>query len=167
MPTQFSWIVDQRILYVRSFAEDMSLEEFRAGNEEAARYIAGGQAPVHMLLHTNALRLPISLGALQSALEAARSPQLGWTLQFGSPYGPVSELVSNALGHAFRLKYRNVKSLDEAFAILARQDHTLPPRAEWQLPQCVVAFGGDWRACDTCRLTASAPQPESTPAVPG
>jgi hypothetical protein len=124
MSFEVSWYLPKRIVHVHIFGE-LGLNQVTEMAELASKLMQEGDAPIHILLDdAKGGRPPISLKELQSRLELARHPSIGWVVGIGE-VDPVAKFLIPLLMKIVRLDYVRVMTLEDGLNFLSKQDRSL------------------------------------------
>jgi hypothetical protein len=124
MPYNISWLVEGRVILAELTGE-VSVEEFRSYDRTMCKHLDDAAAPqAHYLVNTSQLE---SVPDLNDTKEFAflKHPHLGWTAAVGT-FDPLVRLVGNLMSKVYKMRTRELKSLEEAFDFLQQADTTLP-----------------------------------------
>ncbi|MCI0710426.1 MAG: hypothetical protein L0154_09720 [Chloroflexi bacterium] len=123
MAYQVSWLVPQRVIFVRVTAT-LTRDDIVAMNQDYFHLLDEGVAPVHMLVDANQLdKLDIKVKDIPSLL-MQDDARFGWNF-IVTPNRFIG-FLSNLAAHLTGSKYKTMDKLDEALQVLVRLDSSLP-----------------------------------------
>lgn len=129
MPYTVNWYLDKRIILANLW-DDVTVDEYNEMAQMVEDMLTIGNDPyVHCIINmANIGNSPTRLVELQSALKPMLShPQLGWSLPIMSD--ETQRYLVVMLSKIYQVRWREMKSIEEALQFLAQMDQTLPPLA--------------------------------------
>jgi len=112
MPHTISWIVEKKVLHIK-YTGEIGKVELDQLNQDLAELLEQGEKPVHIISdQTTMERLNADLKSFRQVMTTMNDPRWGWIMLVGAD--PISKFFGQLVTHAFRLKLRMVKTLDEA-----------------------------------------------------
>jgi hypothetical protein len=121
-----SWLREDRIAYVELIGiyDERLVEE--VNTYMCKELLEKGQAPVHIILDASQLTgYPRNIRVLKKASETTAShPDLGWLLLVGFD-NPVVKFFSTVLVQMFKLRFKQVGTVEEAVTTIERVDLSL------------------------------------------
>ena len=122
MPYHVSWYLQERIICLE-LEGILSLEDIIEGNTILRHYIKTSNATVHILVDVQQLKIfPTNIQKIYDDYQK-RHNNTGCTVLIGGT--PVMQFTANVLVKLFGVKIKFAATLDEAIAILCRQDTSL------------------------------------------
>ena len=124
MPIEYSWLVEGRVVAMKSSgvltAEDLISEE-----SVMANYLAHATAPLlHIVADQTGLQKFPDL-KLMSSSRWPRDPRVGWFVMYGLN-NKILSFVASIGAQLFRMRIRMVSTRADALAFLQKVDSTLP-----------------------------------------
>lgn len=132
MSVDVSWFIKGRVILLR-FEGDVTLKDVQRINREVMIYFhRADSAFVHMILDTTRVgsRYPRNIRKIAELSTAHRHPAMGWLISFGGN-PTVLSLIEHLVAQLLGLRYRRVRTMEEALFFLKQVDRTLveiPPR---------------------------------------
>jgi hypothetical protein len=125
MPIVHHWIIPQRVIYVRWYGE-ITVADAHEANQNTARFIEEGIAPVHMLRDDSGItKIPhVTPRQTLDALKAARDPRFGWAVNIGYSSALVRVLI-DLYSKFTRIRIHRAETLEEALTFLKQADASL------------------------------------------
>ena len=124
MPVEITWLVADRVLYVKSIDVVTVKELFEADDQILAALDRTPSPKLHILLDD--VEQTAQPGLLEyNKLKSIRHPKIGWVFEFGTNNKMIL-FVSAAIVQMFRIPYRVVQTREEAIGMLYKADPTLP-----------------------------------------
>ena len=126
MPIDISWYVSSRIIHLHVY-DVADIEQIEQLASVAGNYLQDGIAPIHVLLDdSTAQPPPLSLKQLKMALplKLSDTEKLGWVVGIGE-VNIIAKMVLPMLMNMLGIKYVRVATIDEALALLQKQDKSL------------------------------------------
>ena len=126
MPIDISWLVSDRVVYMRSY-KDVTLDETRQANAQIITMLDNGTPLVHVIINQTELgNFPISVNEYRNVLTAMTHESLGWIVVYG-PARPMADFIAVMVARLGRLKYRKLALRAEAIQFLVQKDASLKP----------------------------------------
>ena len=124
MPVEITWLVEDRVLYVKS-VDAVTVDELFAADEQILGELNRVDTPkLHVLLDDVEQTSQPGLREYNK-LQSIRHPKIGWVIEFGTNNKMIL-FVSSAIVQMFRIPYRVVQTREEAIAMLYKADPSLP-----------------------------------------
>lgn len=124
MAYQIDWLVQDRVIYAKVWAEQ-TLEEIQESNEAVLQYLNAGTPLIHIILDDSGLeKTPVNLAQLKGATQFLRHESLGWGITIGKTSG-TTKFLTGMLASLFGIRYRRCETLEEALEFLQQRDTTV------------------------------------------
>lgn len=125
MPCEASWLVENRVIYIRSYGV-VSVAEIQSTSIQTKQMMDSGTKFVHMIADsTDVERLTFNLTDLVRSIRGLpTSPNLGWSINV-SP-NMMYRFMASIISQIASSRQRVFTTLDEALAFLQSMDETLP-----------------------------------------
>jgi hypothetical protein len=125
MPYQISWLLQDRVIYAR-LEGVQTIEEIRQANSELKTFLVVGKPPIHLLLDSRKLEgVPLNLAELRQSTKNVRNPGVGWVIHLNNVQSPLLDFLADILAKFLEVRYRRVRTVEEAVAFLKQQDPSL------------------------------------------
>jgi len=131
MPIEHSWSVPKRVVRIHIDGET-GLELFRQLIDGVKPFLEEGVEPVHVILDdATAGPPPVSIKQLKAVMDIGKETmnKLGWVVGVGD-VNPIAKVVIPLLTRIVKIKYVRVDTMEDALAILKRQDLSLTGELE-------------------------------------
>lgn len=118
------WYIPKRVLLIQYLGGVITKEDLEELAGHLERFYQEGEAPIHMISdNTHQGDLKVGLPELRQVFAVMNQPNWGWIMfvNIEQMVGFFATLVS----HAFKLKIRNVETIEKAITTLQRLDSTL------------------------------------------
>ena len=126
MPYEISWLVDKRIVYIRTYGL-VTGEELVAQNDELQNYIPLSENLLHVITDgTDTTGTDMGLRDLQKT-QFNDVENLGWAI-YVSP-SKMNRFFASVITQLSQKRGRQFGTLEEALSFLQEVDDTLPPIA--------------------------------------
>lgn len=123
MPHQSYWVLEKRLLLL-VYEGDIDKEDMRKVNCELDAYLQEGQSPIHIISdHRTMGNISLDLNLVRETFTSMKKAGWGWIILVQVP--PLVRFFANVFGIQFGLRIKTAKSIEEAKAILAREDKSL------------------------------------------
>ncbi|MEO1289591.1 MAG: hypothetical protein AAFV93_17640 [Chloroflexota bacterium] len=127
MPHSHTWLSENQVVYV-VFSGIMSSDDIGEAFHESARYvIESSEAPVHFLHNWQSLEsFPTSLSQVVKVSQNTKAPlkKVGWIVAYGK-HSRSFEFMGNIFFQLFNVRFKLVKTLDDALTFLCLHDQRL------------------------------------------
>ena len=126
MPVEVSWLVENRVVYTRSFGV-LSISQVHEAAAQSTGMMNTGIKPVHLITNaTDIERFTFNLPDIAKSFRGfPASPNMGWTLTV-SPHA-MHRFFASIVVQMGSSRQRVFNTLEEAMAFLQSIDETLPP----------------------------------------
>jgi hypothetical protein len=124
MPYRISWLVEGRVI-LAELSGDLTAEELIPYDRAICQHLDAAKAfQVHYLVDTSRVQGLPGMNDMKD-FSFLRHPRMGWTAAVGIQ-SPLVRSVGNFLSKLYKIKARELKSVDEALEFLQSVDPTLP-----------------------------------------
>jgi len=133
MPIELSWYIENRVIHAHVYGE-AGLEQLRQMIVDVQPYLEEGIEPIHIILDdATANPPPVSIKQLKAVLDIGKQEvsKLGWVVGVGD-VNVIAKVVIPMLAKIVKIKHVRVDTMEDALAILKRQDLSLTIEAENQ-----------------------------------
>jgi hypothetical protein len=122
---QEHWLVSGRVR-LAIFEGNLALSDMLAADERVLSALEAADRPLYLILDMRQLK---SFPSLNDSLKMRHifHKNVGWYLTIGATGNPVARIFLSILMGLARIKYKDVRSLDEAWRFLHSIDAELPP----------------------------------------
>lgn len=120
------WLEEGRVAYVEfigAFSEDLITEMNMYVRDE---FIERGQAPIHLIVDATGLTdFPRNVRVLKNSTQfSVDNAKVGWVILIGFE-NPLIKFVSSVIAQMFHLRFKQVKTFEDATDLLQRVDLSL------------------------------------------
>jgi hypothetical protein len=124
MSIHVQWYCSGLVLYAQ-FGRSITVEDLNTFTATIQQMVDSSDAPlVHLVADLSSLE---NHPALRDIMKHFKLPaRIGWSLILGMAGSTMMRFIAQVVASAFRLRYRQVQSLDEALDFLQKMDSTLP-----------------------------------------
>jgi hypothetical protein len=126
MPVEVSWLVENRVVYSRSFGI-LSVSQVHEAAAQSTQMMDTGTKFVHLIANaTDVEKFSFSLADIARSFRGfPTSPNMGWTLTVSS--NTMHRFFASIVVQMGSSRQRVFNTLEEAIAFLQSVDETLPP----------------------------------------
>ncbi len=123
MPSEVSWLVEKRILYIRMYGF-MTGQEIAAQNKIMETYIRQSEQLLHLISDsTDMTGTNMGLRDLQK-MQFANVPNLGWSIYISSRM--MDRFFASVITQLMKKRGREFATLEQGLHFLQEMDDTLP-----------------------------------------
>lgn len=125
MAYQIAWYIPDKVIYAH-LTDEVSLEELNAYIDQIRQMMQAHPRFVHLISDARGLeKYPTSLATLQGMVSNLLGlEQIGWVVTLGID-DPLLNFISTTLAKIAQVRYKSVKSIEEAKQFLKTSDTTI------------------------------------------
>ena len=126
---RFSWMLEGRIIFVEMKGDLAAapVEYMQAFDSEINQLLDQGSAPlVHSIGDMRMVSSMPDFRVMSRVFTFPKNPHMGWQLMVGMEMNPAVRVISHITSQIFRVRNRQMNTVDEAVAFLQKVDSTLP-----------------------------------------
>lgn len=124
MAYEITWYLEDRITYSR-FTGIVSADEIRAYNSDVIELLDSGLSPIHAIIHHDGLvKIPANVLLMRRLMTSLDHPSVGWLVHVSHERTPWI-YAGQILTRMSMIKFRYVRTVDEAANFLYKQDQSL------------------------------------------